>query len=1242
MSLINSKYKQLLPTLDYLSDPVVLAQAWKKSHSYIRSHNWYADTLELDASTFNLEENINSWSEELKNQTYKPSPMRLVPAPKGDIWSFEKINEAWIWRPKPKKKANSDKDESISEPLRPLAHLSIKDQVIATAIMMCVADAVETTQGATTDNDNVCNYGNRLFCKWDDRKEKANFRWGNSTTYSKYYQDYKRFLERSAKSAYSIDEENLVSEGANQVYEVQLDMSAFYDSIDRDVLLTELRNLVDSFYNLSKDETENFWAVVKASFNWQWSESDFALNDCLKVPLKNDGLPQGLVASGFFANVYLIAFDKVCKSLKGSRELDFSIHDYCRYVDDLRLIISFDKNKELSEDQIKSEINKKIVDKLQNLLPKGIELNKNKTKIIKWNGEEGETVRQMEGIQSLASGPIDMDSLEFAESSLDNLFTRAESSQFNDETSQHALAKVHQIKLEVREDTILRFAANRWAKLFKSRRKLTNQKELIVLDAAQESVARRFVASWSRNPALTLLLKKGLQLFPEKKLLETVWDSLLKKLDDETPIREKNVAYYCLAEICRFSATDLKKVLDKDIPHSLNINEYFDWLEEATRELLEEHALPWYLKQQAGLVLVGKAPSPRIEGELLLNNALKTANGELVTGNSSEVLPATVVSWQMTKSEKVMTSLTNWLVNLDSHSQYNALVLIAANDPDFFNQLRMIQKMEITQTVNQVSTTLGLNAVPMPSDLKSWPENIKLESIIKSPENPFIHENALINLAIASIAALEQNPNLSLTPQKLSIQCKDWLSIQNPEKAKIEIFAAENNTDTHIDPRYQHPTWINDNRDSRKLYELGCLLRACAVGSCDFTSQRTLFRQDINTYYGIKSSWFKRTISMMHSPEALVGETAPMSGWVTELLFNLLQWPGLDIESWEYEWPEELSLSTLLKVLLDRKHHQNGIFGVASNTPIYIERVKTGPDFNGNLRVVNVQTLIPRKSSFAGDFELDNPDFRKIHRNHLADICNIILKKIKATDASIKAESHDDKLQDNPEANLIIFPELSVHQDDIDLLEALSATTKAIIFAGIVFHKHEGKLINRALWLIPYITPEKGIRWIKRWQGKHNMTKDEKGHITPWRPYQLIIELKDTLPYIDRGYRLSGSICYDATDMKLTADLRDISDAYLISALNQDITTFDNMIDALHYHMYQHVVLVNTGEYGGSAAKAPFKLPHHRTIVHNHGNNQIAVSIYEIDMMSLFEDNVPIKLEDYPRLRKTRPAGVKR
>ena len=53
MGIINEKYNQLKPEFHYLCDEVVLAQAWKKSHAYIRSHNWYADTLELDCSAVN-------------------------------------------------------------------------------------------------------------------------------------------------------------------------------------------------------------------------------------------------------------------------------------------------------------------------------------------------------------------------------------------------------------------------------------------------------------------------------------------------------------------------------------------------------------------------------------------------------------------------------------------------------------------------------------------------------------------------------------------------------------------------------------------------------------------------------------------------------------------------------------------------------------------------------------------------------------------------------------------------------------------------------------------------------------------------------------------------------------------------------------------------------------------------------------------------------------------------------------
>lgn len=37
MALLDSKYRELKPTAEYLTDEVVLAQAWKKAHQYIRS-----------------------------------------------------------------------------------------------------------------------------------------------------------------------------------------------------------------------------------------------------------------------------------------------------------------------------------------------------------------------------------------------------------------------------------------------------------------------------------------------------------------------------------------------------------------------------------------------------------------------------------------------------------------------------------------------------------------------------------------------------------------------------------------------------------------------------------------------------------------------------------------------------------------------------------------------------------------------------------------------------------------------------------------------------------------------------------------------------------------------------------------------------------------------------------------------------------------------------------------------------
>ncbi len=139
MKLISEKYRSIKPTMAYLADEVVIAQAWKKTHGYIRSFNWYADTLALDVSALTIEENAKVWSKALSDN--KPiNAIELVPAAKTEEWHITENG----WKTKDKR---VDKVGHPKLPLRPLAHLTIRDQTWATATMMCLADAVETAQG---------------------------------------------------------------------------------------------------------------------------------------------------------------------------------------------------------------------------------------------------------------------------------------------------------------------------------------------------------------------------------------------------------------------------------------------------------------------------------------------------------------------------------------------------------------------------------------------------------------------------------------------------------------------------------------------------------------------------------------------------------------------------------------------------------------------------------------------------------------------------------------------------------------------------------------------------------------------------------------------------------------------------------------------------------------------------------------------------------------------------------------
>ena len=586
MGIVCDKYKQLKPELHYLCDEAVLAQAWKKSHSYIRSHNWYADTLELDCSAMNLEERIKEWAKQLREQTYSPSFMRMVPAPKTDQWTFyqpEKCHD-WKWGPKP------IDGKSKCKELRPLAHLSIQDQTIATAIMLCLADAVETEQGSTDPekDHNVWSYGNRLFCDW--KAKRAQFRWGNSNTYSKYFQDYQRFLERPVKKLQNLQQTLPSKHG---IFEIHLDLSAFYDSIDRDQLVFELKTIARKHYEVDQAQSDKFWDVAGGIIQgWKWYEGDKNLVSCLKNETLKDahGLPQGMVASGFFANAYLISLDQRIKEKLGNDLNGVTLIDYCRYVDDLRLLVHASIKKEPKwKFWIKTEIQELIEQ------TKGIELNSDKTKIERHTAKRSGVSVRMKAIQHAASGPQDMMALDDMQGSLEGLFALAEQSLGQRDLPHRdcpiPLAKIDNPQMDVREDTLLRFTANRITTALSKKRLFvanenTDNENVSELDHVHEVFAHRFVAAWTRNPSLVSILKKGIQLYPHPDLLQPVFESLNKKMGpsicdpnhDHDHDHERLIAAYCLAEIYRFAALNLHRQKPEERPQHSNWDKLRDFL----------------------------------------------------------------------------------------------------------------------------------------------------------------------------------------------------------------------------------------------------------------------------------------------------------------------------------------------------------------------------------------------------------------------------------------------------------------------------------------------------------------------------------------------------------------------------------------------------------------------------------------------------------------------------------------
>ena len=1206
-------FTSLVPTIECLADETVLIQAWKKTASYIRYHNWFSDTLELDRTAVNLREFISKISTEIKSEgPLLSDPIRMVPAPKSQKWKIEGDGQ---WKPVD---GNGD-----TAKIRPLAHVSLRDQVIATAMMMCLADRVETRQGDpaipldSTELHSVVSYGNRLFS--DFKNGKANQRWGSGTLYRGFYEDYQTFLARPEGVA------ERVHRDYPRTLIVQSDLRQFYDRVTAELLHKAIRNLQDDVGEAA------FFERSTGFLTWKWSDSDLKEVD---IYAKQSGipdfsrivLPQGLVAAGFFANVALTTFDQQLGDQIGREILpNIKLHDVARYVDDLRFVLSAPLSVDI--EAVESDIFKWIKACLDRSAP-GLSPAEDKTHVTAFRADERPLVQQskrMGRIQAAISGGFDpvaggeiLDSVLALVRAQDRL-ARAEA--VNEHDPFRPIP-------DVRDSTVDRFVAGRFRSTYRSLRpqlwqtredqkaegdgeeysQFKGVRTRSELDDEMRAFALELISKWVSDPSNVRLLRIALDLWPDADVLTRILN-LLRRFTQKGGPRNapRRIAWYCLSEILRAGAVETGFVEDyEQLPSAVKVDEYRRVLRDEALRIVRttETLLPWYLKQQAYLLLATNPPDIQLlpshgKGDLWQYTRLL----RFLKGDAQKLLPDEFATYSILARRSYLDGQRAVdLVGLQlTPSRLNR---IASLDPNFAAEL-VEATGEVSALTPRARADLGLSDH---SDAKSS----TLAKIVLSPgtRDKLRNERALLSFASKFLLAVDGVAEAApISPSEVTLS----LDAHMLEVGTLQLHRRNLAGDSLYDP----PNWVP--ADDHWRFQLGFLLRFILTAQPDFTrpARSPHWKEEKQIYRSPGGHWHERIHGFFNGHSAFGDDWLPISDWVEKLLFGLLWWPGCAGQ--RTDTPVAGTLSEAQEAIDARLKYMRELQG--SSVALLPLKVPGAFKREGKpLRACVVQMAFPSVDDFhENDLTMSDADLRIRHRRHLS----AALAAVKS--ALALRETH--KGMDH-RLDWLILPELAVHPDDVRThLVPFARAHKTIILAGLTYDElFAGQpLVNSALWILPTHHPTRGAQILIRRQGKKHLAPSEKGFetkglIQSFRPCQWLIGYDWSKDPDSDPLWLTAAICFDATDLHLAADLKDRSDIFAIPALNKDVKTFDNMALALHYHMHQMVVVANNGNYGGSNAYAPYAKDYRRQIFHMHGQPQASIAFFELENIAMFKN----------------------
>jgi hypothetical protein len=1211
--------KYLLPKLSTLQTEYVLVQAFKKTVNHIRNHNWFADVLELDLATVDYPAFLRELRQDLgRPARWKSQRARLVPAPKSAPWWINKDGE---WEPRPNAKG------AKKALLRPLAHIPLRDQVIATAIMMCLADRVETLQGDPrldvrhpANRRRVLSYGNRLFCDIATGKDRQQLRhrWGSAKLYRSYYADYRTFVSRP-----EIVAGDIAQRSNKKTVIVHSDLSKFYDRVRPHLLHTKIRK------RLSVQDGQ-FLKFVRSVLNWRFDLRDKeAVQTVSDLPdFESLALPQGLVASGFFANIVLLDFDDALRaSFDRPVAAGVILRDAARYVDDLRFVLEVPHSLNLQE--IEGKCHRWIEGLLAKTAP-GLTANGDKTRAVEMHDSKRVMVfqsRRMHRIQETVSGGFDAHGGTQLLAALEGLFNTI--GQFV-ETDENGIRWPLKAVPDVRDETVARFVAGRYRTTFRSLRPLLEDEVIKPsdseagedeqpidvasaaltkeeLDQQSQAFGLRLIEEWIRNPGNVRLLRVGLDLFPDPSVLESLI-GLLKPLiaSPQSGTESRLVAEYCLAELFRAAATETGLVRDQDmLPGGAEVEQYQDILRDYALALIDKQwgGLSWFCRQQILLFLAATSPVG-VDVRIALEDAATIEYARLLAflqgqseNDSTEWARHAVLARQSyldadSADRLLAPQLTSErIASLALLAPAVAEELVAGN-----RRLRRLTDKSVLEFLSlpdgQPTVSALEHAVSLVEEARRWSCRLR-------------DEVSLLKFAVAWLSQREE-VNKLLAPSVIDVSF--------PTDRTQEVSFRE-----PIDNRlFRAPTWCAAREKWR--FELGFVLRFIITGQSDptATSRHPSWRENEHCYRPPPWHWRVRRYSLYNGRDRLGPDWIPLSSWMESFLTGLLHWPGALLPSRPFQKLRTIEQAkTLCEARIRELENARGEATGLLMLPVTPRSVWTSQAKEAkSLRVCIAQLAVPefRNGHPTTAFGAHDPEFnasptRHLYQRHLTAMLAGIdqMLRVRATHRTTAG------------LDLLLLPELSVHPDDVrSRLLPFVRRHHCWVFAGLTYHRCRsgGPLVNSGLWIVPESSPQAGVLYRVYEQGKKYLAPEETaafpGILQGHRPCQWLLRWTWSPKKTNRPVILSASICYDATDLALVSDLKKQSDIFVISALNRDVGTFDRMTEALHYHMYQMIILVNHAHFGGSNAYLPYREQYQKQVFHLHGQEEAIVAFLDV------------------------------